>query len=66
MAADRETTCFIASFIKERVKRVFGERPESKPAIFLFAEGDVEACRSKAHCGSQRHSRPNRIISAVE
>lgn len=45
---------------------MFGERQESKPATFLFAEGDVEACRSKADCGSQRHSRPNRIISAVE
>lgn len=56
--------CFICE--GTRHKRVFGERPESKPAIFLFAEGDVEACRSKAHCGSQRHSRPNRIISAVE
>lgn len=45
---------------------MFGEHRESKAATFQFAEGDVEACRSKADRSARRHSRPNRIIIAVE
>lgn len=43
--------CFI--YEGRRHKRVFGERQESKAATFLFAEGDVEACRSKADCAER-------------
>lgn len=34
--------------------------------FFLTVTQNIETRRSKADCGSQRHSRPSRIISALE
>lgn len=46
--------------------KIRSQSPTYSFFLFLKVMQDIQTCRSKADCGSQRHPRPSRIISALE